>query len=78
MPDADLMLESRALAVKLANGPTLGLGLTKQTIQAAAVTTLSDQLEIEADAMKTCGESADYAEGVASFLEKRAPEFKGE
>lgn len=78
VPDADLMLEARALAVKLANGPTLGLGLTKQTIQAAAVTTLSDQLEIEADAMKTCGESADYAEGVASFLEKRAPEFKGE
>lgn len=77
LPDDQLMDEARALAAKLANGPTLGLGLTKQCIQQAAVNTLSEQLEIEADAMKTCGESADYAEGVASFLEKRSPEFKG-
>lgn len=77
VPDDQLMTEARALTQQLANGPTLGLGLTKQCIQAAAVTSLSDQLEIEADAMKTCGESADYAEGVASFLEKRAPDFQG-
>lgn len=76
-PDDQLMTEARALATRLANGPTLGLGLTKQCIQTAATTSLSDQLEIEADAMKTCGESADYAEGVSSFLEKRAPHFQG-
>ncbi|UUV08103.1 2-(1,2-epoxy-1,2-dihydrophenyl)acetyl-CoA isomerase PaaG [Ruegeria sp. YS9] len=75
--DDQLMTEARALAAQLANGPTLGLGLTKQCIQTAATTSLSDQLEIEADAMKTCGESADYAEGVSSFLEKRAPNFQG-
>ncbi|NOD93752.1 2-(1,2-epoxy-1,2-dihydrophenyl)acetyl-CoA isomerase [Ruegeria sp. HKCCD4884] len=77
LPDDQLMSEARTLAAQLANGPTLGLGLTKQCIQAAATTSLSDQLEIEADAMKTCGESADYAEGVSSFLEKRAPHFQG-
>ncbi len=77
LPDDQLMTETRALAEQFANGPTLGLGLTKQCIQAAAVNSLSDQLEVEADAMKTCGESADYAEGVTSFLEKRAPNFQG-
>lgn len=77
LPDEDLMTEARAMAEHFANGPTLGLGLTKQCIQAAAVNTLSDQLDLEAAAMKTCGESADYAEGVSSFLEKRAPIFQG-
>ncbi len=77
IPDGKLMDEARALAEQFANGPTLGLGLTKHCIQTAATTSLSDQLDIEADAMKTCGESADYAEGVSSFLEKRAPKFQG-
>jgi len=77
LPDDALMDEARALAEKFANGPTLGLGLTKQTIHASATHTLSEQLELEADAMKTCGESADYAEGVSAFLQKRAPVFQG-
>jgi 2-(1,2-epoxy-1,2-dihydrophenyl)acetyl-CoA isomerase len=78
IPDAELLTEARALTEQFANGPTLGLGLTKQTIQAAATNTLTDHLEIEAAAMKTCGESVDYAEGVTAFLEKRAPVFRGE
>lgn len=77
LPDEKLMEEARMLAGRLANGPTLGLGLTKQAIQAAATSTLDDQLDLEAGYMKTCGESDDYAEGVSAFLQKRAPRFQG-
>jgi len=77
LPDDTLMDEARKLSASLAAGPTLGFGLTKHCIQAAATDNLSDHLEVEANAMKTCGESGDYAEGVSAFLEKRPADFKG-
>ncbi len=77
LPDAELMDEARAITANFAQGPTLGFSLTKQAIQQSGQNTLDDHLELEAGMMKTCGESADYAEGVSSFLQKRAPVFKG-
>lgn len=75
--DAELMPTATALARKLAAGPTLGLGLTKRLIQAAATNDLDAQLDLERDCQREAGRSADYAEGVAAFLEKRAPVFLG-
>ncbi|MCJ1900903.1 MULTISPECIES: 2-(1,2-epoxy-1,2-dihydrophenyl)acetyl-CoA isomerase PaaG [Paracoccus] len=76
--DEALMDEATALAKSLAAGPTLGLGLTKRLIQAAATTSLEEQLDLERDCQRRAGHSADYAEGVAAFLEKRKPEFRGQ
>lgn len=75
--DDDLMAEARDLASKLANGPTTGLTLTKQAIQAATENTLEEQLELEAELQSRAGATNDYREGVTAFLEKRPPHFTG-
>ena len=75
--DSLLFEEATALARSLAAGPTLGLAMTKKLIQAAADNSFESQLDLERDAQRMAGRSADYAEGVTAFLEKRAPQFKG-
>ena len=75
--DDQLMPQARALAAKLAAGPTRGLGLTKVSIQSAATRSFDAQLDVERDLQRTAGRTADYAEGVAAFLDKRAARFQG-
>lgn len=75
--DAALMAEARALVGRFAAGPTVGLGLVKRAVHAAATNGLDAQLDLERDLQRAAGRTPDYAEGVAAFLAKRAPRFTG-
>ena len=77
LPAAALLEAARRLTAELAEGPTRALALTKKALHAAVTHSLSEQLAIEAEAQKACGETEDHAEGLAAFLAKRAPLFKG-
>ena len=75
--DADLQAEARALATRLANGPTLALGIMRQNIAAALEMDYASAMTREAEGQRIAGVSADAREGGMSFLEKRKPVFKG-
>ena len=75
--DTDLRNESEKLSLQLASGPTGSLGLIKMAIYSSANNDLSAQLDLERDLQREIGKGEDYREGVAAFLEKRKPEFKG-
>ncbi len=76
--DAALMDEARAIAARLAMGPTRAYALTKQAIQAASANSLEAQLDLERALQRDAGRSPDFVEGVTAFLEKRKASFTGE
>lgn len=65
------------LARRLADGPTLSLARIKEAMNRASGNTLSEQLDVERDFQRELGKSEDFKEGVAAFLAKRKPAFKG-
>jgi 2-(1,2-epoxy-1,2-dihydrophenyl)acetyl-CoA isomerase len=71
----DSVIES--IAQQLAGAPTLGLARTKEAILSSGSRTLEEQLDHERCAMRDLGRTSDCKEGVAAFLEKRAPSFTG-
>jgi len=76
--DDDLFAsEVDELALHFASAPTKGLARTKALIHASSGNTLDAQLDLERDAMRELGFSADYREGVDAFLAKRPPKFSG-
>ena len=77
-PDESLMGETLKVAKKLAKLPTIGLGLTKRALNKSITNDLTAQLALEDELQTAAGKTYDYNEGVAAFLEKRKPKFKGE
>jgi 2-(1,2-epoxy-1,2-dihydrophenyl)acetyl-CoA isomerase len=75
--DAELAGVVDGLARQLAVAPTRGLARTRQAIYESWGRTLEQQLDTERDYQGELGRTADYAEGVAAFGAKRAPNFTG-
>jgi 2-(1,2-epoxy-1,2-dihydrophenyl)acetyl-CoA isomerase len=75
--DGTLMDEAFQLASRLATGPTGSIARIKEMLDMSATNDFPSQLEVEHRAQMESGQSADFKEGVAAFMEKRPPRFTG-
>jgi 2-(1,2-epoxy-1,2-dihydrophenyl)acetyl-CoA isomerase len=77
VPDSELDAESSSLLARLAAGPTASYAGTKRLLNRRAYAGMEEQLDAEAEAQKAQGFTADFAEGVLAFLQKRPADFSG-
>jgi 2-(1,2-epoxy-1,2-dihydrophenyl)acetyl-CoA isomerase len=75
--DEELAEEAVALATRLAQGPTVALGLIRRLARDAQALPLTEALAAERIAQREAGHSQDFANAVAAFLQKRQPRFEG-
>ncbi|MBC7676993.1 MAG: enoyl-CoA hydratase/isomerase family protein [Rhodoferax sp.] len=77
VPDADFSAHWQARAAHLAAGPTQAYAHLKHALRTSYANDLTTQLALEARLQGECGQTQDFAEGVAAFLEKRTASFQG-
>lgn len=70
--------EAQALAARLAAGAPAAMAATKRLLESGMGSDLEAALAAETEAQDRLGAAADHAEGIAAFLEKRTPQFRGE
>jgi len=78
VPEKDLITEAKALAGQLAAGPTKTFGVTKRLLQSGLTESFEAQMKYESRSIAEMARTADGREGIGAFLEKRAPNFKGQ
>ncbi len=76
--DGELEKEARALAERLARGPTRALGKMKTALLRPERAAFEARLQAEVEGQVELGGTGDFREGVSAFLQKREPRFKGE
>jgi 2-(1,2-epoxy-1,2-dihydrophenyl)acetyl-CoA isomerase len=76
-PDDELMPEARALAARLAAGPTRSYAGAKRQLNSWLYSRMEHQLELEAQIQREMAASEDFLEGAMAFMQKRPPEFSG-
>lgn len=75
LPDAEVLAHTRALAERLASGPTKTIALIKRAVNQSHELPLDRVLEIEAGYQSIASRDPNFAEGVAAFIAKRPPKF---
>ena len=74
--DESLQTDAMQLAKELANASLQSTASVKKLLLSSFTNTLETQMEIEGRAVSQCASGLDGQEGIAAFIEKRAPEFK--